>query len=151
MIRGRPPRAPPLSTTDTDTTMATLLEPRLPRLAGARTSGPRTSPYPEDGATASRHPVYAEALAAIDRLLREAPALRELRNWGFAFTLTADTECLLAEARVSRAGSWPVLTARITDRHWWHPADEAQYRRLATRIAAEAHLQWERWMAGPGA
>jgi hypothetical protein len=83
---------------------------------------------------------------AIEALLQESRVLRELRSAGLGIVVLGDHSAVVAETVSSPGRSWPTFNACIRSDRWWsnEGADEL---RIATRLAAELRMKWDRWIS----
>ena len=91
---------------------------------------------------------YLLTAHAVGEILQSHPSLAELHRWGIRIGVTGDARTIRAEGAAVGKPNWPVFESRITAERWWQPQDASHYHRIATRLAADLRMKWDRWQRG---
>jgi hypothetical protein len=102
----------------------------------------------DPSSTPSATPGYLRTAHAVGELLQTHPSLAELHRWGIRVGVTGDAGTIRAEGVAIGKPNWPVFESRITAERWWQPEDAAHFQRIATRLAADLRMKWDRWQRG---
>ena len=95
-------------------------------------------------------PGYLRTAHAVGELLQTHPSLAELHRWGIRVGVTGDAGTIRAEGVAIGKPNWPIFESRITAERWWQPEDPTHFQRIATRLAADLRMKWDRWQSGIG-
>lgn len=85
---------------------------------------------------------------SIEQLLPRSEILSEMRSAGLSFAVTGEENSVDAVTVAPPGRQWPTFRARITGVRWWDPESSEHTSRVATRLAAELRMKWERWVGG---